>query len=144
MIYDLVSHANTYLFPAALDVPSPSSVTELRFIKSFREPLKHFSDQRGLIEKIILVTSFIFMCMVKLFVFACNPGLAFIGLVGGAISDETMRSMDRLKLVWYKTSWPSCLLFTAGALLVAPTVVSVISFLWAAEIGSERYQNARA
>lgn len=126
-----------------LDFPKPSSVTELRFKNFFSVPDKQFSDQKNILHKIKWYVGYVLSILIKGLFFVSNPSLFALGFIGGIIWDEPSFALDRIRLVWTKQSgFFMTAMFVGGCFLTLPVIVSVTSFLWAAEIGSQNYQQA--
>lgn len=127
-----------------LHYPKPTSVTELRFKNFFSVPDKRFFDQKNIVQKITWCVSYALSMLIKGLFFVSNPSLFALGFIGGIIWDETSFALDRIRLVWAKQSgFFMTAVFAGGCFLTLPVVVSVTSFLWAAEIGSQSYQQAQ-
>lgn len=118
-------------------LPLPTTVTEYRFQQFFAEATKHFSSQRGVIEKVRIVVVTILLALCKVGLFFLNPSLTALGFVGGIVWKETATALDRIKLVWHNNYWLGWKpVFVTAGFFSLPAMVSIFAFLSAAELGS--------
>jgi hypothetical protein len=125
-----------------IELPKPKSLTEMRFQNAVAAPKKHFVVKTSLIIKIALIFNSAIILFVKISCFVWNYNLCCLGFFTGIMFDATS-ILDRIRLVYNKTSCPVFLtVYVPPIILTGVQVISVMSFLWYAELGTYAYQKA--
>lgn len=99
--------------------------------------LKNFFLKSSLISKIKGVAKFVFKSLVCLAFFQINPSLFAAGfIVGIVLNTQIELTAQKVKSIWNRQPWTSCLLIMFGGLISMPVVAAAGTIFCGANLGS--------